>query len=75
MSLHPQTSWHQLVGSRVEVRRGGDVLDVGIVDDAMADGTLLWLAQEGAKNRRIIELAVGDGIWASSRNQELVHSS
>jgi hypothetical protein len=55
LTWQPVADWVTLKGLEVEVFVGGRMLDRGHVDDVMADGSLLWLMQQGASERRIIE--------------------
>ncbi|MFB8369729.1 hypothetical protein ACFC25_10235 [Pseudarthrobacter sp. NPDC055928] len=48
-------AWSTLVGREITVKQGGRLLDQGRVEEATSDGRLLWLMQDGANHRRIIE--------------------
>ena len=51
----PVDDWTTLKGQDVEIFENGRLIDRGRVDDATSDGTVLWLMQDGASSRRIIE--------------------
>lgn len=51
----PVEDWSSLKDQTVEIHVGGKVADRGCVDDVMADGSALWLKNNGASGRRIIE--------------------
>ncbi|WP_353713453.1 hypothetical protein [Arthrobacter sp. K5] len=48
--------WSQLQGLDIEIRDGGEFIDRGRVEVVTADGSLLWLQQEGATQRRLVEM-------------------
>ncbi|KQR82460.1 hypothetical protein ASF98_00065 [Arthrobacter sp. Leaf337] len=48
-------NWSLLEGCQVEIRLNGRVIDRGVVDAVTSDGTILWLKQDGATQRRLIE--------------------
>ncbi|WP_432246176.1 hypothetical protein ACRB8A_19330 (plasmid) [Arthrobacter sp. G.S.26] len=47
--------WNQLKGTYVEIHVKGKIRDMGWVDCVAEDGSILWLAMDGAANRRLIE--------------------
>lgn len=51
----PADDWSILAGLEVEVHRRGQIVDVGVVDCVTDDGNILWLRQNGALQRRIVE--------------------
>lgn len=51
----PVDDWTLLEGLQVEIFRQGRLLDQGTVECVTSDGTLLWLKQNGATQRRIAE--------------------
>lgn len=59
-------NWATLVGMDVEIRHTGTNVRSGWVDAAMEDGTALWLAQDGALERKIIEKAEGFSAWGTT---------
>jgi hypothetical protein len=48
-------SWSLLEGREVEILRDGRVVDRGVVDAVTSDGSILWLRQQGAVQRRLVE--------------------
>lgn len=59
LSWKPVDDWSILKDPYVEIYRSGMVADRGLVDDVMADGSVLWLMQDGATGRRLIESQSG----------------
>jgi hypothetical protein len=51
----PADDWPGLKGAKVEIWNGSKLIDRGTVDDVTADGKILWLQQEGAITRRLVE--------------------
>lgn len=47
--------WNQLQGRTVEIYVNGNIHDIGWVDCVAADGSILWLALNGATNRRLVQ--------------------
>lgn len=47
--------WNQLKGRYVEIHPNGNIHDIGWVDCVAADGSILWLALDGAANRRLVQ--------------------
>ena len=71
--LHPArgkrvTNWKLLVGQTVQIWQGNDILDQGLVEAVTADGTVLWLAQAGATQRRLVMKERGAGLWIRLMN-------
>lgn len=50
----PIDDWRQLQDRHVEILRSGSILDSGRVDAVTNDGSVLWLAHDGAATRRLI---------------------
>ncbi|TAP43186.1 hypothetical protein EYS21_13595 [Arthrobacter sp. S39] len=57
-------AWSQLVGCRVEVRRNRRPVRTGIVDDAMPDSSMLWLAADQNEDRALFDAAEGYELWS-----------
>lgn len=53
MTLEQTQDWACLDGRNVEIRREGKNVDLGKVDLVSLDGTVLWLAADGADSRRL----------------------
>lgn len=62
----PVDDWRTLKGHDVEIFENGRLMDRGRVDDVTSDGFVLWLMQDGASNRRIIENLPGTFIRLAS---------
>ncbi|MFC8040897.1 hypothetical protein ACFUOZ_16215 [Paenarthrobacter sp. NPDC057355] len=54
--------WKLLAGQTVQILRGKEIVDEGIVDAVTFDGTVLWLRQRGAIGRRMVLKERGTGI-------------
>jgi hypothetical protein len=55
--------WERLVGAIVEVRLKGLCVRSGRVDAVTANGAIVWIAQEGALGRVLIDKSEGYEIW------------
>jgi hypothetical protein len=55
----PCPDWQLLIGARVEIRRHGQLLGTGLVDDATPAGDIAWIAADGVNGRSLIEKAGG----------------
>ena len=58
-NMHRTDQWQSLVGEIVEVRLDGEVYRRGLVDDAMPDGSGIWIAPEAVFPREFIDAASG----------------
>ncbi|MFK4641074.1 hypothetical protein [Paenarthrobacter histidinolovorans] len=56
------SDWKLLVGQGVQILRGKDVVDEGVVDAVTFDGSILWLRQKGAIGRRMVVKERGVGV-------------
>ncbi|MBT2523349.1 hypothetical protein [Arthrobacter sp. ISL-28] len=63
--MYRTDQWQSLTGETVEVRLDGEVYHAGLVDAAMPDASGLWIAPEGAFQRKFIDAACGFEIWTS----------
>lgn len=59
MTKHKHTHWEDLIGALVEVRHNGQIVRTGIVDEAMPDGSAIWVTSDSKLSRRIYEKAEG----------------
>ena len=59
MAAELRREWSNLVGLPVELHRHGRYIRSGLVDAAMPDSSVLWLAAEGADGRQMFEAALG----------------
>ena len=68
MTVHwkPVDDWTTLKGQDVEIFENGRLIDHGRVDNVTSDGFVLWLMQEGASSRPLIENLPGTFIRLAS---------
>ncbi|MFJ4170750.1 hypothetical protein ACIPY3_14675 [Paenarthrobacter sp. NPDC089714] len=66
VGMHVAPEWESLRGAFVEVRRDGGHYRSGIVDDAMPDGSAVWLAGDVERTRKYLGKADGFVIWVES---------
>ncbi|MCA4134038.1 Hpt domain-containing protein [Arthrobacter sp. M4] len=59
--------WRTLTGQKVEIEIANGITDAGVVDTVTMDGQILWLRQDGAIPRRLVEKGPGVGIRVLSR--------
>lgn len=64
-SIHPTDQLQSLVGEIVEVRLDGALHRPGVVDEAMLDGSGLWLAPEAVIQREFKDAASGFEVLTS----------
>lgn len=69
MNAYPYHDWSRLIGAPVEVRKDFLLVRAGVVDDAMADSSILWLAADSTQGRALFTAADGYQVWI--RPQEL----
>lgn len=55
--------WAQLTGHVVEVWLKDDRIMSGVVEQAAADDSVLWLAADGAEPRRLFDKSTGYQVW------------
>jgi hypothetical protein len=55
--------WSRLIGTPVEVRKDFEIVRTGVVDDAMADSSALWLAADARGGRALYAAAEGYEVW------------
>ena len=58
----PIDDWTLLVGENVAVHDNDRIVDRGTVDVVTGDGLILWLKQDGAVLRRVVEKIPGRNI-------------
>ncbi|BCW65053.1 hypothetical protein HAV21_12150 [Paenarthrobacter sp. MSM-2-10-13] len=56
------TNWRSLVGLKVQIWRGDEIVDQGVVEAVTSDGSVVWLTQTGAVERRMVVKERGAGI-------------
>lgn len=64
MDLHLQADWQRALGQYVEVRRHGEIIRAGTVEDVMPDNSILWISAAGPFQRKMLERAEGYEIYA-----------
>ncbi|MDQ0827619.1 hypothetical protein QFZ60_003792 [Arthrobacter sp. B2I5] len=69
MKPYPSREWSRLIGVPVEIRKDFQVVRTGVVDDAMRDPAVLWLAADTEAGRALFTAAEGYEAWI--RPQEL----
>lgn len=62
-ALARRSDWARLPGRSVEVWLLGEHVATGVVDQAAEDGSVLWIAAEGIRTRRIFDKSSGYQIW------------
>jgi hypothetical protein len=55
--------WAQLTGHVVEVWLKGDRVMTGVVEQAAADDSVLWIAAHGADRRKLFDQSTGYEVW------------
>jgi hypothetical protein len=73
LRAYPYHDWARLQGATVEVLRDGAVVRNGFVDAATADGTMVWLAQEGLSSRVLIDKPSGYEIRVAPDQLQRIH--
>lgn len=61
------SDWARLTGAPVEVWREGQLFREGTIDAATKDSRIVWLAQDGSRERVLINKADGYEIWLRPR--------
>lgn len=69
MESYPYHDWSRLIGTPVEIRKNRRLVRVGIVDAAMPDSSVLWLAADSTEGRTLY--AADDGYQAWVRPRQL----
>lgn len=62
--LSRRANWSQLVGEHVEIWLKGRHVCTGIVDQAGPDDSVLWIAAEGLRTRKLFDKHSGYEVWA-----------
>ncbi|MDQ0801477.1 hypothetical protein QF050_003116 [Arthrobacter sp. SLBN-112] len=60
-----QQDWLLTKGTLVEARHRHHLARTGLVDDVTPDGSILWLAADGALTRHMIDKSDGYEIWST----------
>lgn len=56
--------WAQLIGHTVEVWLMGQYVLTGMVEQAADDDSVLWIAAEGNRTRKLFDKSSGFQMWA-----------
>lgn len=64
MDLHLQPDWQRTLGQYVQVRRHGEIVRSGTVEDVTPDSSILWISVDGADARQMIERAEGYAVYS-----------
>lgn len=67
MTLRQYPNWNGLIGALIEIRQHNRPIRTGIVDDAMPDSSVLWLAADGLEQRTMYEAALKYEAWVEPR--------
>lgn len=63
MTLQNYPDWWRLKGALVQIRMDEEVVATGLVDSVMPDSSVLWLAAESTRSRRMYVAAEGYTAW------------
>ena len=55
--------WQRVIGLPVEIRKDGETVTTGVVDEAMPDSSIVWLAPHGARHRTLYEAEQQYEVW------------
>jgi hypothetical protein len=64
VDLHLQPDWQRALKQYVEVRRNGETIRAGTVEEVMPDNTILWVSAAGPQPRKLYERAEGYKVYA-----------
>lgn len=64
VDLHLQPDWKRALGHYVEVRRFGEIVGTGTVEEVMPESSILWISAEGAFLRYMVERAEGYEVYS-----------
>ena len=70
MTRYRHYEWAQLIGAPVEIQNDGEVIRAGIVDDAMPDSSLIWIASDEHGTRTLFEASHGLEVWVEPKQLE-----
>ena len=74
LASYPFYEWEKLPGAEVEVRLDGALFRRGRIEAATADGTIAWIAQDGLKDRTLIDKASGYEIRLAPPQLQAIHA-
>lgn len=67
MKKYRHHEWARLVGVPVEIRKHGEAVRSGIVDAAMPDSSVIWIASDEQFTRTLFEAAEGFHVWVEPK--------
>jgi len=67
MKQYPRDAWHRLTNAPVEIRRHGEVVRCGTVEDVMPDSSIIWVAADHEHPRALFEVSEGFEVWLEPR--------
>ncbi len=62
--MEESLGWSGLLGLRVHVKKGNQIVRTGYVDAVSASADILWISQEGAQHRSLYEKFEGYSVSA-----------
>jgi hypothetical protein len=73
--LYFQRDWYQVVGERVQIRLGDQIVRSGLVEAVTLDDGILWIAASGGESRALYERALGYSVWIEYKWETLSQSA
>jgi hypothetical protein len=67
MTRYRHHEWARLIGAPVEIRKDGEVIRAGVVDDAMPDSSMVWIASDQQAPRTLFEASRGFQVWVEPK--------
>ncbi|MGM0930496.1 MAG: hypothetical protein ACQEXN_12415 [Actinomycetota bacterium] len=64
-TLSKHGAWSLLINALVEIRHDGQVIRTGVVEDAMPDSSVLWIAADADGPRQMFEASQGHQVWVT----------
>jgi hypothetical protein len=70
MNAEKHLQWNDLLNALVEIRHSGSTVRTGFVDDAMPDSSVVWIAPDGSRGRKLFEASEGYELWVKPQPLE-----
>ncbi|WP_461172313.1 hypothetical protein M1D93_15140 [Arthrobacter sp. Z1-9] len=70
MTPYRHHEWARLIGAPVDIKKHGEVIRTGIVDDAMPDSSMIWIASDEQSSRTLYEASEGFQVWVEPKQLE-----
>jgi hypothetical protein len=70
MTSYRHHEWARLIGAPVDIKKHGEVIRTGIVDDAMPDSSMIWIASDEQSSRTLYEASEGFQVWVEPKQLE-----